>query len=57
MAPEFFARTIAQRLGTHPGDVGTAGLKDRHAVTRQWVSVPAECEPTSRSSTATASAC
>jgi tRNA pseudouridine13 synthase len=45
MAPEFFARTVAQRLGTHPGNVGTAGLKDRHAVTRQWVSVPKECEP------------
>ncbi|MBM3982915.1 MAG: tRNA pseudouridine(13) synthase TruD [Planctomycetes bacterium] len=45
IAPEFFARGIAQRLGTHPGNVGTAGLKDRHAVTRQWVSVPKECEP------------
>lgn len=45
VAPEFFAREIAQRLGTHPGNVGTAGLKDRHAVTRQWVSVPKECEP------------
>lgn len=45
IAPEFFARTIAQRLGTHPGNVGTAGLKDRHAVTRQWVSVPKESEP------------
>jgi tRNA pseudouridine13 synthase len=44
VAPEFFARTVAQRLGTHPGNVGTAGLKDRHAVTRQWVSVPKECE-------------
>lgn len=44
VAPEFFARTIAQKLGTHPGNVGTAGLKDRHAVTRQWVSVPKECE-------------
>lgn len=44
MAPEFFARTIAQRLGTHPGNVGTAGLKDRHAVTRQWVSIPREFE-------------
>ena len=42
VAPEFFARTIAQKLGTHPGNVGTAGLKDRHAVTRQWVSVPKE---------------
>jgi tRNA pseudouridine13 synthase len=45
MAPEFFARQIAQRLGISPGAVGTAGLKDRHAVTRQWVSVPKECEP------------
>jgi tRNA pseudouridine13 synthase len=44
VAPEFFARTIAQRLGTHPGNIGTAGLKDRHAITRQWVSVPKECE-------------
>jgi tRNA pseudouridine13 synthase len=44
MAPEYFARTLAQRLGTHPNNVGTAGLKDRHAVTRQWVSVPRECE-------------
>jgi tRNA pseudouridine13 synthase len=41
---EFFARTIAQRLGISPGAVGTAGLKDRYAVTRQWVSVPKECE-------------
>lgn len=44
IAPEHFARTLAQRLGTHPNNVGTAGLKDRHAVTRQWVSVPKECE-------------
>jgi tRNA pseudouridine13 synthase len=44
VAPEFFTRTVAQRLGTHPGNIGTAGLKDRHAVTRQWVSVPIECE-------------
>jgi tRNA pseudouridine13 synthase len=45
MAPEYFARTVAQRLGISPGAVGTAGLKDRHAVTRQWVSVPKEAEP------------
>lgn len=44
MAPEFFARRIAQKLGISPGAVGTAGLKDRHAVTRQWVSVPKEAE-------------
>lgn len=45
MAPEFFARTIAQRLGISPAAVGTAGLKDRHAFTRQWVSVPHDAEP------------
>lgn len=45
MAPEFFARTIAQRLGVSPAAVGTAGLKDRHAITRQWVSVPLDAEP------------
>lgn len=45
MAPEYFARTIAQRLGIPAGAVGTAGLKDRHAVTRQWVSVPKDAEP------------
>lgn len=45
LAPEYFARSIAQKLGISPGAVGTAGLKDRHAVTRQWVSVPKECEP------------
>jgi tRNA pseudouridine13 synthase len=44
VGPEFFSRTIAQRLGVPVGSVGTAGLKDRHAVTRQWVSVPAEAE-------------
>lgn len=26
-------------------DIGFAGMKDRHAVTTQWVSVPARCEP------------
>lgn len=45
IAPEFFARTIAQRLGVPVSRVGMAGLKDRYAVTRQWVSVPWECEP------------
>ncbi|MBN1361201.1 MAG: tRNA pseudouridine(13) synthase TruD [Sedimentisphaerales bacterium] len=30
---------IAQALGTSPRAIGSAGLKDTHAVTRQWVSV------------------
>ncbi len=45
MGAEYFARQIARRLDIPPGDVGTAGMKDRHAVTRQWVSVPASAEP------------
>src|SRR5581483_11526905 len=43
MGAEYFARQVARRLGTPPGEVGTAGLKDRRAVTRQMVSVPASC--------------
>ncbi len=42
---EFFTKGIARRLGILFGEVGTAGLKDRRAVTRQWVSVPATAEP------------
>ncbi|MEZ6064434.1 MAG: tRNA pseudouridine(13) synthase TruD [Planctomycetaceae bacterium] len=35
---------IARRLGIARGDIGMAGLKDRRAVTRQYVSVPASVE-------------
>lgn len=42
---EQLVRHIARQLGISRSDVGTAGMKDRHAVTRQFVSVPAECEP------------
>lgn len=44
MGAEYFVRQIAHRLGIPVGEVGTAGLKDRHAVTRQMVSVPAAVE-------------
>jgi tRNA pseudouridine13 synthase len=44
MGAEYFARQVAHRLGVSPAEVGTAGLKDRHAITRQWVSVPAAAE-------------
>ena len=44
MGPEHLARTVAQRLNVPVGTVGTAGLKDRYAVTRQWVSAPAAAE-------------
>lgn len=45
MGAEFFIKQIARRLNTTPDEIGTAGMKDRRAVTRQWVSVPAACEP------------
>ncbi len=44
MGAEYFGRQLAKRLDLPPGEVGMAGLKDRHAVTRQWVSVPAAAE-------------
>lgn len=37
---EWVARQLARVADVHPRDVGFAGLKDRHAVTRQWFSVP-----------------
>lgn len=42
MGADYFIRQIAKRLDIAPGEVGTAGLKDRQAVTRQMVSVPAQ---------------
>ncbi|MGD9597319.1 MAG: tRNA pseudouridine(13) synthase TruD [Steroidobacteraceae bacterium] len=37
---EWVARELAKRAGCRPFDVGFAGLKDRHAVTTQWFTVP-----------------
>jgi tRNA pseudouridine13 synthase len=45
MGAEYFTRQVARRLDIAPGEVGTAGLKDRHAITRQMVSVPSSAEP------------
>lgn len=36
---EYVARELAALSGCRPFDVGFCGLKDRHAVTRQWFSV------------------
>lgn len=36
---EYVARQIARLANVRPMDVGFSGLKDRHAVTRQWFSV------------------
>lgn len=35
---------LAAELAIAPQDIGAAGTKDRRAVTRQWLSVPQECE-------------
>ena len=32
--------TQLARLGVPEGDIGAAGLKDKHAVTTQWISIP-----------------
>jgi tRNA pseudouridine13 synthase len=37
---EWVARQLARHAGVRAADVGFAGLKDRHAITRQWFSVP-----------------
>lgn len=37
---DWVARELAKAAGCPLRDVGYAGLKDRHAVTRQWFSVP-----------------
>ncbi len=40
------ARALAKHCGVQERDVSWAGLKDRHAVTRQYLCVPAKrCEP------------
>ena len=39
------AKEIANRAGVRPHDVGYAGLKDRHAVTTQWYTVPTRRRP------------
>jgi tRNA pseudouridine13 synthase len=36
---------IAKALNVNPRDVGVAGMKDRHAVTRQWLSLPPPVTP------------
>jgi tRNA pseudouridine13 synthase len=36
---------IARALGVRDRDIGVAGMKDRHAVTRQWLSLPPPVTP------------
>ncbi len=41
----YLVKNLARELQLNPRDIGVAGLKDRFAITRQYVSVPATCEP------------
>lgn len=41
----FAAAQLARALGVAPRDVGHAGMKDRRAVTRQWLSFPPPVTP------------
>jgi tRNA pseudouridine13 synthase len=42
---KFVVDNLARQLGVKFAEVGVAGLKDRHALTRQWISLPAKYEP------------
>lgn len=44
VSAEELKRRLSKTLEIAPDDIGMAGLKDRQAVTRQYVSVPAVCE-------------
>lgn len=44
LATDQVVRALARQLHLSSGDIGTAGLKDRRAVARQWMSVPARAE-------------
>lgn len=45
VAAEDLIAQVARACGIGRRDVGMAGMKDRRAVSRQYVSVPARCEP------------
>jgi tRNA pseudouridine13 synthase len=40
-------RVVSRAAGVDERDLGYAGLKDKHAVTRQWLSLPAKARPPS----------
>ena len=44
LSAEMLLRHLGHTLGIPTGDIGVAGMKDRQATTRQFVSVPATCE-------------
>ena len=42
---KFVLDELSRQLNVKFGDIGVAGLKDRHAITRQWISLPRKFEP------------
>lgn len=40
----YLVRELGRQLGIKDRQIGVAGLKDRHALTRQWISIPAKYE-------------
>ncbi len=44
VAAESLRRHVSRALGVSNRDIGMAGLKDRRAITRQWLSVPRSAE-------------
>jgi tRNA pseudouridine13 synthase len=45
LSGEQMVSLLAAALKIAHQDIGVAGLKDRQAITRQWISVPSKCEP------------
>jgi len=52
LTTRFAAAQIAKALGIAERDIGIAGMKDRHAVTRQWLSLPPPVTPEAASALA-----
>lgn len=44
LSAEQLLKQIARATGVAQQDIGCAGMKDRRAITRQWVSIPAKAE-------------
>lgn len=44
VSAEMLTRHVARSLQISQRAVGVAGLKDRRAITRQWISVPVDCQ-------------
>jgi tRNA pseudouridine13 synthase len=45
MTTPFATQALARALGVRDRDIGVAGMKDRRAVTRQWLSLPPPVTP------------